>query len=131
MRSLLQATAIGILALVAAPAFAADAGWLVRVCPKETIAKHVTVSVTDAKGQNKTDVAAFDFQQPTKNEFPVTGPLANADSLRVESHATPGDALAYVCVFYGQKLVRAITFNDLIDATVSKTESDKNCPCKP
>lgn len=127
-------TLLGTLLVLAASgsAWAVEPGWVIRVCTDQayTWAREVEVEVTDDQGKNKQDLVDWRRDSPT-GDFPVAGALAQAPALRVECDANPYDAQAYVCVLYGEKLVRTIMFQDEFDATVKKTETDTNCPCMP
>ncbi len=121
-----------LLLVLAGQSWAADAGWVVRVCADQayTWAREVEVEVTDGDGKNKQDLADWSPSSPTA-DFPIAGALANADALRVELDANPYDAQAYVCILYGGKLVRVVKFLDTFDAVVRRTDTDTGCPCMP
>lgn len=125
-------TMLGALVLVAAGggAWAAEPGWVVRVCPDKayTWAHAVEVEVTDGQGKNKQDLV--DWTRPsTQTDFPVAAPLAAAPTLRIECDGNPYDAQVYLCVLYGGQLVRTLRFLDELDATVAQSETDTGCPC--
>jgi hypothetical protein len=120
-----------LLLAAAAPAWAANPGWVVQVCADKayTWAHEVDVEVTDGEGKNKQDLVDWRRDSSTTVDFPVSGALANAATLHVEADADPYDAQAYICVLYGGKLARTIMFLDKFDATVSRTDTGTGCPC--
>lgn len=110
---------------------AADAGWAVKVCADKayTWAHEVEVHIVDGEGKNRQDVAEWKRDSSTTVDFPVSGALASAETVRVEADAEPYDAQVYLCVLYGGKLAKVMMFLDKSTATVRRTDTDTGCPC--
>lgn len=119
--------AIGALALVSAPAFAAD-GWVVRICRGSTEASAIKIEVGKPGGEDRLLV---NWQSDAKEtDFPVSDSmLAAGDSLHVDADSEPDDGKVAMCVLYNGKPVKAMNFNDELEVTAKKTDTDANCKC--
>src|SRR6266481_6296196 len=119
--------AVAVLVLSAAPALA-KGGWKVRVCRGFTEASAIKISV--GKPGTK-DHPLVNWKSDAKQtDFPVSDSLLHAgEQLHVTADSEPPDGKVAMCVLYGGKVVKAMNFTDLLDATASKKGTDDGCKC--
>ncbi len=111
------------IALLAAPALAKDE-WVVRICRGVTEASAIKISA----GPKGKETQVVNWQSDNKKtDFPVKDDVAQ---LHVMADSEPADGKVSMCVLYGEKPVKAMNFNDMLDVTADKTAgADSGCKC--
>ena len=120
--------ALAVVTVVALPTDASARGWFVRICRAKTEASEIKVWVGKEGGQDATLLKNW-VSSEVELEFDLPAELAAAPKIWIKGEPVPPDGVSYLCVFYGDQVVRHLAFNDVIIRELSQGDRDDECAC--